>query len=300
MENTFRIGQIYKAASKKFLEFSVSLIDGSVGGSTGARQIPRDQHTIMGACPIQDDYSLANGGAGYLALPDTDQRKKDVKRFLKNGYNTRLEDLDEGILNPNDIPPILNPDGTANGDFRGYKAMWEDDRALQAEFPTLEAYRNDLVSNLNDQRDSSQDISDVFITTGVLASEFDDTNVVALYFTMENILPLLSWHPGAEKKDDFPRQDYMFEYSSGQFAVVGGMTDWSHIIRTGIVDNFFDKPGYRNKKSSHKIYVNKNANREDSTGDPISYIVKGSSKRHTGGSCLEIKVQFNTYYLWRK
>jgi len=289
--NTFRIGQIYKAASKKFPEFGVTLVDGSVGGDTGYRVIPRANHTIMGACPIQDDYSLRHGGGGYLDVADGDSQKKDVERFLKNGYNVRLEDLDEGILNPNDIPPVLNPDGTPNGDFRGYKKMWEADDELQQEFPTLDAYRNDLVSNLTEQREGSKDISDVYVTTGVMASELDDTNVVALYYTMENLLPQLTWHPGAKKKKDFPAQNYIFEYSSGYFAMVGGMSDWSHIIRTGIVENDFEKPGYRNKKSFHKIYTGKDTNRENNTGDPISYIVKGKSISHIGGSCLEIKVQ---------
>jgi hypothetical protein len=295
--NTATLRSAYKF-SERHDDFRTTAIDGMYGVGIVHGEIQGT--TFMGGCPVKDDYSAhvsSSDGGGYLSLPNTDARKKEVIRFFK-AHDLKLEDLDEAVVNPKDIPPILDANGNPNHDFKRYKDAYESDKELKKEHPTLEAYRTSLVEDLEDQRKQIDDISDIYVTMGVLGSTFSEENAAAVYFTMANIFPKVTYNGKKEKKKNQPPLDYVYEvvFGRGQFAkttATCGWESWSHIIRRGRVINEFDgaKPRMRRHKSNWKIRLGSDKVKA-SDGDPIVSVLQANIREgESSDGMLQIQVQ---------
>jgi len=287
--NTATMRSIYKDPINRFNEFRPYLVNGSHGADYNHGTI--DDHTFYGACPVKDDYSVAAGTNGYFDMPKTDARRKHVDKFMKS-FNMELESLHTAVLEPEDIPALTDRD------FKPYKKAWELSEELQSEYPTLAAYREQMVKDLNEQRENVSDISDVYTTVGAIGSELGETNTIALYHTCAETYPKVTFNGvDAKIKKDFPYQNYIMELVSGNFSVLCGWKEWSHIIRRGVVKDEFDvgAPKWRKAKANHKYYHGSTANRGDGVGDPIIQVIKSATNIASVGkntpSLLEIQVQ---------
>ena len=280
--------------------FDVQITNGSIWPPAEANHGPIWDHTMYGCAPIKDDHS---GEKGYDSLPDDDERKKDVEKLLK-AMNMKLDDVAPAILDPEDIPAI---DST---DFKPYRELWEGDEELQAEYPTLEAFRQSLVEDLETQRKDIKDISDVNVGIFGLGSTLGEANVVAIYHTMAHIYPQITYNGALHvRPKDFPVTDYMFEYHSGDFTAVCGWQGWSHVIRKGVVRDKWDGdvPRWKKGKSNFRYLWGDDAKISISSGDPIHGLLMPNVLEQTGwqyfgtsgqsGGMLELQVQLtqNTY-----
>lgn len=274
--NTHTIGSAYRRIPDDS-RLRVELMDGADCRQTGLPYSVITDHTMYSCAPIKDDHS---GEGGYQALPDDDPRRKESELAFR-ALNMRMEDVATGILEPEPIPAV---DSNA---FKDYKDRWEDDENLQAEHPTLEEYHASLVEDLEAQQSEIKDISDVNVGIFGTGSTLDDANLVAIYHTMENLYPKLTYHPGANLGiPNFPPMNYLFQYKSGNFIAACGWKSWSHIIRRGRVENRFDTPGeepekYRGK-SDYEYFWDEDTYIPASSGDPIHQILQANVNEQPG------------------
>jgi len=293
--NTATLRSAYKF-SERNPSFTTRAYNGNHGAGIGGQLIPGT--TLMGGCPVKDDYSSkTNKSDGYLALPASDPRRKEVVRFMK-AHDLKLEDMDEALINPKDIPPILNANGQPNHKFKRYKDAYESSDELKKEHPTLEAYRESLIEDLEQQRKQISDISDIYVTMGVLGSTFSEENAGAVYFTMANIFPKLSYNGKGQRRANNPPTDYSYEVTFGEDAfgkvsATCGWTSWSHIIRRGVVRNEWDTttPRMRRHKSNWEIRINADGIMS-SEGDPIVSVLQANiAEGQSSDGMLQIQVQ---------
>ncbi len=255
-------------------------------------------HTFFGMIPIKDDYSTRHGAVGYHGLLKDDPRRIATEISL-DSLNMDSMEVASNILEP---PP---PGSIGSAEFEPYAKAWRKDPALQAEFPTLEAYHQSIYNDHREQEEGMSDVTDVFIGLCASGSTLSEVNVVGMYHTMAHIYPKITFNGLNYKKvKDYPAQSYMFEYTCQHFVAVCGWHGWSHVIRQGTVKNKFDEgePKWYKAKSNYRFVKGKDAQLSITDGDPIVEILQtnvieesgwsiNSKIKNIGAGMLEIQVQ---------
>ncbi len=293
--NTATIRNHYKKLDKvdfyKPLLYDGTLFPDGPGGSEIV------DHTLFGMSPIKDDYSTAQGAAGYHGLADGDDHKEATIDAL-DSLNMDAMDVAAKVLEPEAIGAI------GSTEFKPYQKAWDDSPTLQAEYPTIEQYHSYLVNAHQQQVEGMDTVTDAFVGLCVTGDSLAEYNTVALYYTLSHIFPLITYNgQNYEDIENFPAQSYMYEFVSGYFHTVNGWHGWSHIIREGIVENDFDDGSvkYYRAKSNYEFYTGDEAKIDMSDGDPIVEILQpnvleennwsDAKLRNRANGLLEIHVQ---------
>ncbi len=208
-------------------------------------------HTYFGMSPIKDDYSTFLGAAGYHGLPETDPQRIDTETVL-DALKMDAMEMAENILEPEPIGAV------GSAEFRKYQKMWDDSPSLQATYPTVAAYQQQLVKDHQAQQTGLNDLSDAFIGLFATGSTIQEYNAVAIYHTVAHIFPQITVNPTTNHAlKEFPSQRYLMQYNSGEFVAVCGWEGFTHVIRQGVVKNKFDGATvkkYRAKATHRMVY----------------------------------------------
>ncbi len=291
MGNTHTISRYYR---KQFdTQFQVGIINGTTHPDVSLNHGPILDHSFFAITPIKDDYSTAQGEESYANLPKEDERRQDVNKLL-NSLKMDWEDITNEIIDPEEIPEI----GTQG--WKKYQKMWDDSEELQAEYPDINNYRTHIVIDRQQQQQSKEDITDMYMGIHATGDTISEANTIAMYYTAAHIYPLITYN-GINPPDitDYPPHSYMYEFGSGSFLAVNGWASWSHIIRSGIVANKFDEgaPQWSRAKSSHRFLYGNNAQLDAVDGDPIVQILQANVLEgdliHAASGVLEIQVQLD-------
>ena len=239
--------------------------------------------------PLKDDYSTSMGAPSYAKLPDTDIRRQNVKKCLKS-LNMDWEKVSQDVLYPD---PISG--GPDDPSFKEYKTRYKNSPSLQEEYPSIQDYYNQVVQDQQQQYEEIDSVTDVYTGIAGTGATLGEVNVTAIYYTYIKILPQLlftSYNPPSSNVVDwtpYPRLSYAFEYRASSFTAVCGMTEWSWIIRSGVVRDEFDPPGsppeWRKGKCNHSFFYGKtDARKNHVDGDPIVQIIRPNPQDGRFGS----------------
>ncbi len=295
--NTATLRRHYKK-SVQLPVYRPTIINGTVFPAANMYHGIIDDHTFFPMSPVKDDYSTAQGTTGYHGLPKTDPRRIATVEIL-DSLKMDSMDVAEKLLNPPPVGAVGSPE------FHDYEKAWRQSDSLQEQYPTIEQYHAQIVADLQEQETGMTDVTDVFIGLYATGATLGEINIVAMYYTMEHLYPLITYN-GAnyENIPDLPAQSYMFEFISKNFVTLNGWHGWSHIIRQGLVVNKFDKDGsvkWYKRKANYRFVKGVSARVDMTDGDPIVQILqpnileenywRDAKLRDRGLGLLEIQVQ---------
>ena len=268
--NTATLRSHYKSFAKKAPDYAPIIYDGvDVPDAPFHGEIPSTEHTLYGMVPIKDDYSFQQGVTGYHLLPDDDSRRIQTEEAL-DALKMSSDDVMESILEPKPVGAVGSPE------FSDYEREWNNNPDLQATYPTIESYQAALSADYAAQQTQIADLTDIYIGIYATGGTLAETNRNAIYFTMANILPKITFNglTYSSPHDDLPPLSYVYQYVSGHFNATCGWHGWSYVIREGIVQNEFDSTiatSAKRGKSSHRIVLNAGEAQIEYAGSPCAW-----------------------------
>ena len=132
------------------------------------------------AVSLKDNW---NNERPYYTLPKTDNRYKRREELL-DVFGIDFEKFSRQIFATSRIPAV----GTSDWN-KSYGKEWKRSKDLQSKYPTENAYRDFLVRQNNEGRDSAKYFSDVHVGVFVSPKTLDWANVFAFKQVIQDLVP---------------------------------------------------------------------------------------------------------------
>ena len=298
--NTATLRRHYKRFARGNADYKPIIHNGVSGGPGFPYHgvIPDTEHTFYGLVPIKDDYSTFTNGTsvgGYHSLPDGNYRK-EMSIDILDKLNMDALEMSRTILEPESPGTIGSPE------FADYEKEYNSNPDLQTQYGSLAGYQRVLMHDHNEQVSGVGDVTDVYVGIFATGSSLSEVNVVALYHTMANLFPKITFNNLITfDVPEIGNVPYVYQFQSGTFLATNFWNGWSHVIRTGIVKNQFDGTTVKRYKAKSNWRYEEAPNSQPSIndGDPIYQILQENiletnnwtTTGPAGLGMLEIQVQ---------